>query len=66
MYHSHSGIQRGDGIFGAIIVREKEDPNANMYNNDLPEHVILFNDWIGNSTFVERIETFLKYSKLIT
>lgn len=47
-YHSHSGFQRGDGVYGAFIVREPDeyDPNRYTYDYDLPEHVILIHDWL--------------------
>ncbi|KAK8727891.1 hypothetical protein OTU49_009506 [Cherax quadricarinatus] len=49
-WHSHSGLHRGSGVFGAFVVREVEDPMAWSYDVDLPEHVIIFNDWFHVST----------------
>ncbi|XP_014291977.1 uncharacterized protein [Halyomorpha halys] len=46
-YHSHTGIQKMDGLTGAFIVRDlesAEDPDK-MYDEDLPEHTILISDW---------------------
>ncbi|XP_069181574.1 uncharacterized protein [Procambarus clarkii] len=47
-YHSHQGFERGDGLFGAIIIRQPpaEDPNIGTYDFDLPQHVILVTDWL--------------------
>ncbi|XP_064639307.1 uncharacterized protein LOC135494912 [Lineus longissimus] len=47
-YHSHSGMQRGDGMYGSLIIRNKpsRDPNYNTYDYDLPEHVIIVHDWL--------------------
>ncbi|KAK7040803.1 Mco1p [Halocaridina rubra] len=47
-YHAHSGFHRGDGVFGALIVRRSlnTDPNVNAYDHDLPEHTILVTDWL--------------------
>nr|XP_045624166.1 laccase-2-like [Procambarus clarkii]XP_045624167.1 laccase-2-like [Procambarus clarkii] len=47
-YHSHTGFQRADGAFGALIVRQPPalDQNHNTFDYDLPEHVILFHDWL--------------------
>ena len=45
MWHAHSSSQRADGLFGAIIVREPNDINSNLYDYDLSEHVIVVNDW---------------------
>uniref|UniRef100_A0A8D8P5K9 L-ascorbate oxidase n=1 Tax=Culex pipiens TaxID=7175 RepID=A0A8D8P5K9_CULPI len=44
-WHSHTGMQRGDGAFGALIVRRDNDPQQIMYDHDLPEHVITIQDW---------------------
>ncbi|EFX81872.1 hypothetical protein DAPPUDRAFT_49503, partial [Daphnia pulex] len=50
-YHSHSGIsfQRADGVFGSLIVRQsrQNDPHSSLYDYDLPEHVMLVSDWLG-------------------
>lgn len=43
-WHAHFGIQRLDGIFGAIIVKKSVDAQSNEYDFDLNEHVILLND----------------------
>lgn len=47
-YHAHSGFHRGDGVYGALIVREPavNDPNRDTFDYDLPEHVILMHDWL--------------------
>lgn len=44
-WHSHSGSQRGDGLFGALIVRSANDSQAALYDEDLSEHMILATDW---------------------
>lgn len=47
-YHSHSGHQKIDGVFGALIVRQPIENVAsrNLYDFDLPEHLILTSDWM--------------------
>lgn len=47
-YHSHSGHQKIDGMFGALIVREPIDEimNQESYDFDKPEHLILASDWM--------------------
>ncbi|KAK9889606.1 hypothetical protein WA026_006979 [Henosepilachna vigintioctopunctata] len=47
-YHSHSGLQKIDGLHGSIIVRQPAnlDPNGNRYDFDLPTHVIFLSDWL--------------------
>lgn len=46
-WHSHSGLQRGDGVAGAFIVRQPKaiDVNGHLYDFDKPEHVIVVQDW---------------------
>jgi FtsP/CotA-like multicopper oxidase with cupredoxin domain len=58
-YHSHSAMQRADGMFGALIVRNTPsmEPHFKAYDYDLPEHVILVHDWLEEmivSRFVHR------------
>lgn len=47
-WHSHAGIQRSDGAFGALIVRQPETrtANAHLYEFDLSEHTLFIQDWI--------------------
>ena len=37
-----------DGQFGSLIVRQTSstDPNWSEYDEDLPTHIILVNDWL--------------------
>ena len=54
-YHSHTGVQRSDGLFGALIVRERPNidnqvrqalPNGLRQYQDKPaEHTIIIADW---------------------
>ncbi|XP_045468970.1 laccase-4-like isoform X1 [Harmonia axyridis] len=46
-WHSHTGMQRGDGVFGAFIVHvpEEEDLHKELYDYDLKEHVMILMDW---------------------
>jgi FtsP/CotA-like multicopper oxidase with cupredoxin domain len=55
-WHSHIGMQRGDGAFGALIVREprSRDPHSSLYDLDLSEHILIVQDWThlpGTSVF---------------
>ncbi|KAK7504004.1 hypothetical protein BaRGS_00004736 [Batillaria attramentaria] len=59
-YHSHSGLQYGDGVYGAFIVRQTEtfDPHSALYDSDLPEHVMLIADWLpetSNAHFIHNM-----------
>ena len=40
-------MQRADGLYGALIVREpmSEDPHGALYDYDLEDHVIVLVDW---------------------
>ncbi|XP_044007229.1 L-ascorbate oxidase-like isoform X2 [Aphidius gifuensis] len=44
-WHSHSGFQRSDGVFGSLIVRipKDKDPFNDLY--DFDEHTIIILDW---------------------
>uniref|UniRef100_A0A182N4J6 Multicopper oxidase n=1 Tax=Anopheles dirus TaxID=7168 RepID=A0A182N4J6_9DIPT len=44
-WHSHTGMQRGDGAFGALIIRKDNDIHSLLYDQDLSEHVITVQDW---------------------
>ncbi|XP_058822343.1 uncharacterized protein LOC131683944 [Topomyia yanbarensis] len=44
-WHSHTGMQRGDGAFGPLIIRRDNDPQQILYDYDLSEHVITVQDW---------------------
>ena len=47
-YHSHSGTQRTDGLFGALIVKEKEMPNFSNFSfqlNGTTEYILSLLDW---------------------
>ncbi|KAL0274857.1 UNVERIFIED_CONTAM: hypothetical protein PYX00_002890 [Menopon gallinae] len=47
-WHSHSGLQRSDGVFGSLIVRVplSQDQYSEFYDYDLSEHVMNIMDWI--------------------
>ncbi|XP_071484318.1 uncharacterized protein [Diadema antillarum] len=46
-WHSHSGIQRADGIYGSLIVRQtsSSDPHRHLYDVDDPRHVLVIIEW---------------------
>jgi len=41
-YHSHTGVQYSDGLFGPLIVEENENPYRKEYDYD---RIITINDW---------------------
>ncbi|XP_043270972.1 laccase-1-like [Venturia canescens] len=54
-WHSHSGFQRGDGVFGALVVRlpPSKDPHRDLY--DFDDHQMIILDWdheIGTEKFL--------------
>lgn len=43
-YHAHSGAQRTDGLYGALII--KDTIPGNLYDLDYPDqHTLIFMDW---------------------
>lgn len=44
-WHSHSGLQKANGIYGALIVRNDED-NEKLYDYDPENFIILVSDWM--------------------
>ena len=54
-YHSHTGVQRSDGLFGALIVKERPDvvsqirqalpTELKQYQDNPAEHTITIADW---------------------
>lgn len=46
-WHAHTGLQKIDGLYGSIVIRQppSKDPNSNLYDYDLTTHVVLLSDW---------------------
>ncbi|XP_071116464.1 uncharacterized protein [Haliotis cracherodii] len=57
-WHAHAGLQRADGVFGALIIREpaKGDPSSHLYQHDLPEHALVVHDWLTDMTMTRYTE----------
>ncbi|XP_022087951.1 laccase-like isoform X2 [Acanthaster planci] len=51
-WHAHAGMQRADGVFGALVVRQPDprEQHRKLYDRDLPEHVVLLHDWLDRVT----------------
>ncbi|XP_066261010.1 uncharacterized protein stw isoform X1 [Euwallacea similis] len=47
-WHAHTGLQKLDGIYGSLVIRQppNRDPNSHLYDFDLTTHVILLSDWM--------------------
>ncbi|XP_029171325.1 laccase-1-like [Nylanderia fulva] len=47
-WHSHVGLQKMDGIFGSLTVRQsaKRDVNSYLYDFDLSRHNFIISDWM--------------------
>lgn len=43
-----TGLQKMDGIYGSIVVRQAPslDPNSHLYDYDLTTHIMLLSDWL--------------------
>lgn len=43
----YAGLQKVDGIVGALVARQPkmDDPNSGLYDFDLPSHVVTIQDW---------------------
>ncbi|KAJ3643230.1 hypothetical protein Zmor_025954 [Zophobas morio] len=54
-WHAHTGLQKMDGLYGSIAIRQapSRDPNSNLYDFDLTTHVMLLSDWMHEDA-VER------------
>ncbi|ESO96136.1 hypothetical protein LOTGIDRAFT_231844 [Lottia gigantea] len=51
-WHAHTGVQRADGVYGNLVVRQppKSDVHWSLYDHDLPEHTMVVNDWLNQLT----------------
>ncbi|KAK4310942.1 hypothetical protein Pmani_017529 [Petrolisthes manimaculis] len=61
-WHSHSGLQRTDGMFGSLVVRvpREHDPQSHLYDEDNFAHSLVITDWLddlGISKFVNHHHT---------
>ncbi|CAD6230954.1 GSCOCG00006895001-RA-CDS, partial [Cotesia congregata] len=47
LWHSHSGVDVANGIFGSLIVRQADarEPHRLLYDVDDPNHVLLVSQW---------------------
>jgi L-ascorbate oxidase len=47
-WHAHTGLQKVDGLYGSVIVRQppSRDPNSHLYDFDLTTHIMLLSDWL--------------------
>ncbi|RUS80325.1 hypothetical protein EGW08_011926, partial [Elysia chlorotica] len=57
-WHAHSGMQRADGMYGAIVVRQpaSRDPHFALYDHDLSDHVIIVTDWTPRMTLPDFLD----------
>ncbi|KAK3909048.1 Oxidoreductase OpS5 [Frankliniella fusca] len=46
-WHSHDGMQKMDGVVGALVVRgpARAEPHAHLYDHDLRAHTLVLTDW---------------------
>lgn len=52
-WHSHSGLQRSDGVHGMLVIRQPPniEPHYRLYDYDLPQHMIMVTDWLSDLSF---------------
>ncbi|KAK9504790.1 hypothetical protein O3M35_008975 [Rhynocoris fuscipes] len=51
LWHSHSGFQESDGLYGMLIVRREEPSHIReLYDFDLPEHTAIIWHWYHQPT----------------
>ena len=48
-YHSHSGIQYGDGLKGILIIKDPDDPWTSFYQD---EDIIELTDWYHQPVYI--------------
>ncbi len=53
MWHSHDGILAGDGVFGALIVKDPDDPHYNKYSHDCTNNPDGSGDCVHNAQFFD-------------
>ncbi|KIK54007.1 hypothetical protein GYMLUDRAFT_77296 [Collybiopsis luxurians FD-317 M1] len=51
-YHSHLSTQYCDGLRGALVIYDPEDPYASLYDVDDESTVITLADWQPNATLI--------------
>lgn len=45
-YHSHAGHHKVNGHYGALVVRQPNDPHGSLYDFDVKQHTLLVSDWM--------------------
>ena len=78
-YHSHTGVQRSDGLFGALIVRESQamgaqiriklDQELRQYQDRPADHTVIITDWfreaaIAAYTLLDSVSYFYSHTGL--
>lgn len=48
MYLFVAGLQKMDGVYGSIVIRQapSADPNSHLYDYDLTTHLMVMSDWL--------------------
>lgn len=49
-WHSHSGLHRAEAIYGGLVVRQEEDPQAETYDVDDFDHILIIQEWFHMTT----------------
>jgi len=61
-------FQRGDGHFGAYVVRQtmEDDSHAGLYDYDLTEHIIIAQEWFHTVIKLFTVPDKQKWSSYVT
>lgn len=48
-YHSHAGLQEQEGLYGAFIIRKRDDDSLRTQADQLPDYTLVLSDWTNTS-----------------
>lgn len=48
-YHSHAGLQEQEGLYGAFVIRKRDDDSGRTQTDRLPDYTIVLSDWTNTS-----------------
>lgn len=44
-YHSHEGLQEQEGLYGAIVIRKRQEDTSRTQTDSLPDYTLVLSDW---------------------
>lgn len=48
-YHSHAGLQEQEGLYGAFVIRKRDDDSGRTQTDRLLDYTIVLSDWTNTS-----------------